>query len=380
MARGTVSVNNLNLAQGSTPDIERKFLFMGAATKNIGAVLSITAESDLDDLLGTGDSILKTNLTAAIVNGGQNWFCWCLPMAAAATHEAYLLAFNHQMDTYFAATSPEAVAVLRPAGVKAELNDWQAAMIALRNETGRQMFVLCATAGIDAAAKTWSQYEADQSNMVASVAANRVVAVPQLHGNDVGVLAGRLCSNEVSIADSPMRVASGPVLGLGDTPVDKDGVSLPEATLVVLDAARLSVIQHYPDYPGTYWADANTLDAPGGDYQVLEYLRPVLKVCREVRLLAIAQVANRNFNDTPASIAYHQGYFSRPLREMSKSTQISIGSRKLTIVGDIQPPKPSAVTISWVSMTEVKLFIVVQPYNSPKTIEANVVLDLSAGE
>ena len=378
MARGTVNVNNLNLTQGTTPDVERKLLFMGAATSNVGNVLSITQDSDLDELLGENDSVLKTNIIAARTNGGQNWFAWMLAMNDADTHEDYLLAFSEVMDTYFTATSPEGLVVLHEATVADELKDWQAAMMALLGATGRQMFTICATQGVGA--ETWSDYEAAQQNLVASVAAARITAVPQLHGNDCGVLAGRLCNKSVSIADSPMRVASGPVLGLGNTPTDSAGVELPEATLVALDAARLSTIQHYPDYPGTYWADANTLDALGGDYQILEYLRPVLKACRAVRVLAIARIADRNFNDTPQSIAYHRGYFARPLREMSKSTQVDVGSLKLTVVGDIQPPEPGAVNITWQDTTSVKLFIVVKPYNSPKSIEANVVLDLSAGE
>nr|WP_230413526.1 DUF2586 family protein [Zooshikella ganghwensis] len=68
--------------------------------------------------------------------------------------------------------------------------------------------------------------------------------VPQLHGNNVGVLAGRLCNSSVSIADSPMRVATGPLIGLGPVPKDKEGMALPSAIIVELDKIRLSVPQN----------------------------------------------------------------------------------------------------------------------------------------
>lgn len=36
MALGKVSVNNLNLGQGAVTEIERYFLFIGPAAKNVG--------------------------------------------------------------------------------------------------------------------------------------------------------------------------------------------------------------------------------------------------------------------------------------------------------------------------------------------------------
>ncbi|RMN58142.1 DUF2586 family protein, partial [Pseudomonas syringae] len=84
----------------------------------------------------------------------------------------------------------------------------------------------------------------------------------------LGVLAGRLANASVSVADTPMRVATGAIVGLGAEPKDMDGLALTSAVLTQLDAARLSVPQTYPDYPGTYWSDGNLLDTPGSDFQV----------------------------------------------------------------------------------------------------------------
>lgn len=377
MARGQVTVNNLNLGQGATPEIERTFLFLGQAPKNNGVVLSLSAESDFDDLLGAADSVLKTNLEAARVNGGTNWAAYAIPMPANADHEDYLLAFKEANATYFKSTSVEAVVVLRPCTVADELNDWQESIMLSLAQFARQMFVICAAPGVGAD-QSWSEYEAALSTMVSSVAANRVSVTPQLHGNDCGVVSGRLCHAGTSVADSPMRVATGALIGLGEIPADKDGVVLPESTLITLSAARFSTVQHYADFPGTYWADASTLDAPGGDYQVLDYLRPVLKACRAVRIQAIQRIADRNFNDTPESIAYHKGYFGRVLRAMSKNSTVDVGDETLTLVGDIEPPGKNAVTIVWNDKTSVSISLVVTPYNSPKDITVNVVLDLSA--
>ncbi|MDC0598870.1 DUF2586 domain-containing protein, partial [Gammaproteobacteria bacterium] len=228
---------------------------------------------------------------------------------------------------------------------------------------------------IDAGTQTWSEYEIAQAAITAGVAAYRVAAVPLLHTNDLGVLVGRLCNRAVSIADSPMRVATGPVIGLGSIPVDSNADELTEATLTTLDANRLSCIQHYVDYPGTYWGDCNMLDIPAGDYQVIENLRVVDKAARAVRVLSVARVANRSFNSTPVSIAANKTYFSRPLREMSHSTVFN-GEH---FPGDIKPPKDDAISIQWPTNTKVEVYIKVQPYNSPKEIVANIILDLSNG-
>ncbi|MEB4592985.1 DUF2586 domain-containing protein [Candidatus Thiothrix sp. Deng01] len=378
--RGTVSVNNLNLSQGEFPEIERKFLFIGVGGNpdNLGKTLSLGNASDLDGLLGDADSPLKTNLAAARLNAGDNWFAWALPVAADDDNADLLAAFDEAMATAFRGTSPEAVVVLRTAQTAAEISAWHDKLMELRGATGRQMFAILAVPGC-LQTQTWADYEAATTALVAPLAANRVMAVPQLHGNNVGVIAGRLCDRSVGVADTPMRVETGPLLGLGlgEEPVDADGRLLDESTLMALDAARLSVPQHYADYPGTYWADGNLLETPAGDFQVVEYLRPVLKACRAVRILAIGRIGNKNFNDTPDSMAWHKHHFARPLREMSKTATVEVGGQKLPLVGDIMPPGAGSVVIQWVSMTRVNLVLVVKPYRCPKQIVTSIALDLS---
>lgn len=367
MAQGKVTVNNLNMGQGNFPEVERKALFIGIGLVNVGDVLSLDSQSDLDVLLGEADSVLKTNVIAARQNGGENWQGYAMPIAAGADWKVML-------DTAFQTISVELVAVCIPAATTADLNAAFTKAESVRTQQARRIIILIATPGVDADTETWPEYVASQATLTTGVAAYRIAAVPQLHGNDLGVLVGRLCNRATSIADSPMRVATGAVLGLGATPIDSAGQALTDATLATLDANRLSCIQHYTDYPGTYWGDCNLLDAPGGDFQVIEHLRPVDKAARAVRSLAIARIANRSFNDSSASIESNKTYFMRPLREMSKS--VAFGGE--VFPGDIRPPSDDSITIVWPSFNAVEVYIKVQPWNSPKEITANLILDLSS--
>jgi hypothetical protein len=379
MSQGKVTVNNLNLGQGNFPEVERTALFIGIATKNQGTIRSINTQSNLDDEFGEFESTtgLKAQVAAAKLNGGENWQCYAAPISFT---NDWRDALENAMQTI----SPELVAVCVPATAASGLRAAQATAEEMRTQFGRRMIIVMATYGIEVGAysdsdygningsQTWSDYEAAQAAITSGVSAYRVSAVPLLHGNDLGALVGRLCNRSVSIADSPMRVVTGPVLGLGATPVDDDDVPLPSATLTVLDANRLSVMQRYVDYPGQFWGDCNLLDEPAGDYQVIENLRVIDKAARAVRILAIRRVANRLLNESPASIATNKTYFMRPLREMSRS--VAFGGE--VFPGDIVSPSDDSITIVWPSRTHVEIYLKVRPYNSPKEITANIVLDL----
>lgn len=367
MAQGRVTVNNLNLAQGEFPEIERKALFIGVGPENVGTVLSINTQTDLDEVLGVADSEIKTQVEAARANSGENWMCYAMPQVDAYD-------WGDAVDDAMLSASPEIIVACTPATDSATLDTMHAHAELMRTGLARRVIVLCALEGISGA-QSWSDYEAAQIAIVTGVSAYRVCCVPLLHGNDVGVLAGRLCNRSVSIADSPMRTATGSVLGLGSTPVDTEGRELPSATLTTLDSNRIACIQRYPDYPGVYFSDGNMLDIPAGDYQVIENLRVVDKAARAVRLLAIARVANRTFNSTPISKASNKTYFGRPLREMSKSTTFA----GVEFPGEIKPPAADSIEIVWPTRTSVEIYLKVQPYNAPKDITANIILDLSNG-
>lgn len=366
MAQGQVSVNNLNLGQGPVTAIERHFLFIGPATKNVGKLLALNTQSDLDTELGVAASDLKTQITAARNNGGDRWACAAAPLAADGDWQTAL------DQAQSAGLSVEAVVITKPVSTSAEIQALHTAAVNLINRYGRRVFVLATSAGI-APAQDWSGYRDEQRALLRDVAAPRVVVVPQLHGNDLGVLAGRLANAAVSIADSPMRVATGALIGLGPTPEDKDDVPLSSATLAELDKMRLSVPQQYPDYPGMFWGDANLLDAPGSDFNVVENLRIVDKAARCVRILLIQMVADRKVNNTPTSMANTCLRLMRPLREMSRSVIVA-GQQ---FPGDIQPPKDGDITLVWKNRTTIEAYLLIRPYNCPKDLTANIALDLS---
>lgn len=370
MAQGKVSVNNLNLGQGPVTEIERYFLFIGTAATNVGELIPLNTQSDLDVALGAADSELKTQITAARLNGGDRWACIAAPIAVAADWETALELSQQQ------GYSVEAVVITSPVIAGSELSDMHDAAVLLNNTYGRRVIMLAASAGIDPLLQSWTQYLTEQRAITADLAAPRVLVVPQLHGNDLGVLAGRLANAAVSIADSPMRVATGPLLGLGDKPLDVDDVPLPSSILFELDKSRFSVPQTYPDYPGVFWGDGNMLDAPGSDFQVVEYLRITDKAARRVRILLIQRVADRKLNNTPNSMAANKSALMRPMRQMSRSV-IFAGQQ---FPGDIEPPKDDDIVLVWMSKTKVEAYIKLRPYNCPKDLTANIALDLSNGD
>ena len=369
MALGKVSVNNLNLGQGAVTEIERYFLFIGTGAKSVGTLIPLNTDSDLDSALGLPASDLKTQITAAKLNGGDRWACLAAPIAADGDWSDALE--NAQQQGF----SVEAVVITKPVTAAAQLSAMHDAAIELNNIYGRRAFVMAASAGITPL-QTWDQYLIQQRAITTGLAAPRVLVVPQLHGNDLGVLAGRLANAAVSIADTPMRVASGALLGLGPVPVDLDKVPLPSATRAELDKARFSVSQTYADYPGVFWGDGNMLDAPDSDFQVVEYLRLADKAARQVRPLLIRRVGDRRLNNTPNSMAAAISAFMKPLRQMAKSATFA----GLVFPGEIEAPKDGDIVLVWLSKTKVEMYIKIRPLNCPKDLTANIALDLSTDD
>ena len=171
-----------------------------------------------------------------------------------------------------------------------------------------------------------------------------------------------------------MRVKTGARGGNGaERPVDSTGRVLELSVLEALDAMRFSVPQWYPDYDGTYWANGNTLDVNGGDYQSIENLRVIQMCMRRVYPLLVSMIGDRSVNQTPASMAKAATRLMRPLREMSRSTMI-MGE---VFPGEITPPEEGDITLTWITRTYLNAGIAARPYNCPKNIVANLALDLT---
>lgn len=372
MAFPSVQINALNLLSGETKEIERLALFVGVGSENVGKLTALTPDSDLDKVFGVGESQLKNHVKAAMLNAGQNWFAY----AYIANQDDY--DFQKAVLAANATASFEYCVNTYTTGVdKAKINKLQETYAELLSKFGRRTFFIQAIEPINkdsSDGETWDQYVAKLTTLQQTIVADHVMLVPTLFGNDAGVIAGRLANRAVTIADSPCRVQTGALLNLGsaEKPKDKDGAEITLANLKALEMARYSVPMWYPDYDGYYWADGRTLDAEGGDYQVIEYVRIVDKAARRIRLQAIAKIGDRSFNSTTASTEYHKTYFTAVLREMSKSATIA----GKTFPGECMPPKEGDIEIVWKSKTKVAIYIKVRPYDCPKEITVNIFLDL----
>ncbi|MCR3952527.1 DUF2586 domain-containing protein [Aeromonas hydrophila] len=360
-----VQINNLNQMQGPVTEVERHPLFVGSAASNTGKLLSLNTQSDFDQLLGAADSELKANLQAAMANAGQNW-------TAAAFVLPTDMDWKEAVRDAQKTQSFEGVVVLGQEWDQASINAAHALNQELIAKWGRWQFMLLAVPGI-AKEQDWSTYETELATLQEGIKAESVSLIPQLWPNLVGAYAGRLCNRSVSVADSPCRVKTGAVVSLGNKPKDKDGVELPLATLQTLEQNRYSVPMWYPDYDGTYWADGRTLDAEGGDYQVIENLRVAYKVARRMRVRAIARIGDRSFNSTPGSTAAAILYFGKDLREMAKA--ITIGGQPFP--GEITSPKDGDIGIQWIDKNHVSIYVVIRTVDCPKGITVNIMLDLS---
>lgn len=393
-----VDINQLNQRAGSVAAVEGFLLFVGMASKALddkSPLAVLNAQSDVDEVLDGADAVLLEQVRAAQLNGGQKWQGYALMLEPEEPEEADALgkdtgstgstaatpAWFDAIELVMANISVEGVLVCSEldevSAGRTFLEKLHALRTTITNKLGRWVWFIATVAGPTALQKkkSWSEYLVFVSDLQKGLAANSIQLVPSLWGNEAGVLAGRLANSAVTVADSPCRVETGELLGLGiessDLPVDADGVELSLASLQAFNGQRLSVPMWYSDYEGMYWSDGLMLEVTGGDYSVIEHVRVVDKVSRRVRVQAIGKIGNRSLNSTPLSVAVHQTYFGKVLREMSRSTQIN----GVEFPGEVQPPKDGDVAITWLTDTRVSISIVVRPYASPKEITVNIALD-----
>ena len=365
-----VDVNQVNQLQGEVTEVERCVLFIGKGKAGVGKTQAVNAQTDFDALLGSADTVLKRFLKAAQANAGQNWWAFVRVVAEGDGAESLT-------DAVLAAQpvcSVEGVVLCDAVSDKASINEAATLRATLISKYGRWVWFILAVGGFEKE-ESQAKYLARLSALQQGIAEKAIQLVPCLWGNEPGVLAGRLCSRAVTVADSPARVKTGALLNTGsdEMPVDGAGQSVTVATLQALEAQRFSVPMWYPDYDGLYWSDGRTLDVEGGDYQSIETLRIADKVARRVRLLAISKIGDRALNSTPGSIAAHESIFARPLREMSKASQIN----GVTFPGEVKPPKEGDVKIVWKTKKHVEIYIVLRPYEVPLQISISLLLDQS---
>ncbi|WP_140920170.1 DUF2586 domain-containing protein [Limnobaculum xujianqingii] len=367
-----ITISQDNLFQGEVKEIERTVLFIGVATDTtppemMGKTTPVNTKSDFIALFG--DNVLTANLNAAMLNAGQNWFAYVHVLPDIFTETDFSAAIYKAQNV----ASVEGIVSTIPVTTKAEVE----ALASLRNgiiaKRSRWQWLAAPVVGL-LPDELWPDAVARLDTLQKGIAAPGVSLIPLLFGNEIGVYAGRLCNRSVTIADSPMRVATGAVVELGsaEKPKDENGTELGLDTLIALEKSRYSVPCWYDDYDGVYWSDGRTLDVEGGDFQVIEYLRVIDKMARRIRLKAIPRIGNRSLNSTPASIAANKTYFARVMRDMSKSSQIN----GVAFPGELQPPKDGDVVITWQTKTKVDIYAVGRPYGCPKSIGIHIMLDL----
>ncbi|EAM8425307.1 DUF2586 family protein [Salmonella enterica] len=366
------TINQLNTRSGGKRDIVRTLLMVGEHKKTL-APTPVTAQTDLDALLGSEASLLRSNLQAFLDNAGQNAMIWLATVQTPQPSGQTQTWADVVMDAQ-ATVSAEGVVVVRPDATADDINRAQQLREELNNKYQRWTWFILAVRGCGTGEK-WAEYVTAMTTLQKGIAAYAVQLAPMLFGNEPGMLAGRLCNPSVTIADSPARVATGALVNMGrsDKPTDSDGRELEIATLKALNTARFSVPTWYPDYEGYYWADGVTLDVDGGDYQAIEYLRVADEIARQVRLLAIPRIADRSLNSTPASVATHQQLFAKPMRDGAKSLKIN----GTVFPGLCMSPRDGDVQITWPKKDKVQIAIVVRPYNCPKEITISIMLDES---
>ena len=373
----TVTVSQLNRYNGTTNEVERVVLYIGYGSTNANKTQAVNTGTDLDKALGDTDSLLKRIVAAAANNAGQNWFAYVHVMPEPDQDDADYKFDDAWMKAVTAAqsvASVEGVVLAVDVTEKTTINRATEMRTTLQAKFGRFVWFVLSVGGPEED-ESWADYQTRMAALENGIASPGVQLVPRLWGNEPGVLAGRLCNRAVTVADSPARVATGAVTALGsdDLPKDGTGQEIDLAVLQGLQANRFSVPMWYHDYDGIYWADGRTLDVEGGDYQVIENVRVVDKASRRVRLRAIPKIADRSLNSTPGSIAAHETYFGKPLREMSIATQIN----GVEFPGEVKPPKDGDVTITWTSSVAVQIYLIVRPYESAKEIGVSIELDTS---
>ncbi|MGL4711136.1 MAG: DUF2586 domain-containing protein [Shewanella sp.] len=383
---GTVTVTNRNQHQNTINEVERFLLFVGKTPASAlhNAPTFLNAQTDLAavfavDTHPVGKKSAKSSgavspdysyqqVLAAQLNAGDGWQAVFIGVPDDGAWET-------SVDIALLHNNVEGVVICDPLLSKPDFERVSAKLAQAESKLARWMFAITTIAPITPE-QSWPDYVQAAKALVADFAGSRVLCAPPLFGNDLGILAGRLCARSVTIADSPMRVKTGPLLGLATPPLDKDGKVMPDTIFAELDKARFSVVQTYPGEAGWYFADGNTFDSETGDFKVIEHLRVVLKACRNVYKIAIPTIADRSLNSSPNSIANNKRLYMKPLLQMAAPVVIN----NVKFPGEIEPPSDEAISINWVASNKTQIFVSVRPVGSQKDITIGVGIDLSKAE
>ena len=269
------------------------------------------------------------------------------------------------IDAALAGCEPELIVICKQVAAGTELTTMFTKATTLLNSERRVIF-LAAYRGIDPATETWSAYLTAAQAIVTDLDLRRVAIVPALYGGELGTAAGRMAlfGFEGKTSRSLARVRSGSVVGPGSAPVDSAGVALGKATLEAFDTDRYTVFTFYNGREGIYFGRGNTLEATGGKFPFLEWLRVVDKGARRVYIVGVDAVGDDEVENTPEGNAAFGTRAASPLREMASPA-----------VREITPLAKDAISVAWPSASKVKVAFKVRPLDAPHDIEEAIILD-----
>lgn len=269
------------------------------------------------------------------------------------------------IDAALIGCEPELIVICKPIAAGSELTTMNTRATTLLNSERRVIF-LAAFRGINAATETWSAYLTAAQAITAGLALRRVAIVPALYGGELGAAAGRMAAFgfEGKTSRSLARVRSGSVVNPGSAPVDSAGVTLDKATLEALNTDRFTVFTFYNGREGIYFGRGNTLEASGGKFPFLEWLRVIDKGARRVYIVGVDAVGDDEVENTPAGNAAFGTRAASPLRQMAAPA-----------VREIKPLAKDAISVAWPSASQVKVAFKVRPLDAPHDIEEAIILD-----
>ena len=188
MSIGTVVINNLNLMQGALPAVERYLLFVGAGTQDVGKLLTLNTDTDLDSVLGDAAD-LRIQLEYARNNAGQDWNACAVVYNPAL--ESGIKSWADAVDVAMELASVEGVILTEPLKAVSDVEAMQAKGEAIMGKYMRPLWFGGRAPAFDPETQSWADYATAIKPLTADVAADTCLVTPSIWVYELGTLAGR---------------------------------------------------------------------------------------------------------------------------------------------------------------------------------------------
>ena len=222
MSIGRVQINNLNLMQGEITAVENHLLFVGPGKGDkVGKLLTVNTDSDLSGVLAGADGLLA-QVTAARDNGGQNW------SASVMLYDPEgggIASWSDAVDEAMELAKVEGVVLTDPLSAVSDIEAMQAKSERIDGQIHAARVVRRACPGVRRRfPELGGVRHGDQASDRGCGRRRLPRHADDLGGRSSGRSWGRLCNAAVTVADSPMRVATGALVGSWtERPADKSG-------------------------------------------------------------------------------------------------------------------------------------------------------------